>query len=482
MPDRPRRRGPGAGTSRPRKLWQGRLPGGMSPEVERYTSSLGDDRRLGADDVDGSLAHARMLRSVGVLTAAELRSIQRGLRAIRREIERDTFEFAESDEDIHTAVERRLFDLAGEAAGKLHTGRSRNDQVAASLRLYAKRAAAQLVGRVADLQEVLVRRATDHRLTVLPGYTHLQRAQVVSLAHHLLAYVEMLQRDVERLRDARGRADVSPLGSAALAGSTLPLDRDMVRRQLGFAAVSANSMDSVSDRDFVVELVSACALLMTHVSRLCEDVILWCSAEFGFAELDDADATGSSLMPQKKNPDVFELARARTGRVVGDLVAVLTTVKGIPLTYDRDLQEDKRALFDALDTSESTVGVLAGVLTRLRFDAERMRSAAADPSLRATDVAEYLVLRGVPFREAHGIVARAVRAAQAREVTLAELSFAEWRGLSSHVDGDIGTLFDVRTALAARVTRGGPGPRSVSQQLARARRLIAATRGTILET
>jgi argininosuccinate lyase len=479
MPDRARTRAPRSARP-PRKLWEGRLPGGTSPLVERYTSSLAEDRRLGADDVDVSLAHARMLRGIGILSAGEHRAVDRGLRRIRQELLRDTFEFAASDEDIHSAVERRLFAVAGDAAGKLQSGRSRNDQVATDLRLYVRRACAELALRVVDLQTALVRRADEHRSSVMPGYTHGQRAQVVSLAHHLLAYVEMLQRDAERLSDARRRCDVLPLGSAALAGSTLPLDREAVARDLHFRSLSANSLDAVGDRDFVVEVVAACALLMTHISRVSEDIILWSTAEFGFIELDDAHATGSSLMPQKKNPDVLELARARTGRVIGDLVTLLTVVKGIPLAYDRDLQEDKRALFDAVDTASTTLSVLTEVIGRARFATQVMRNAASDPAMRATDVAEYLVGRGVAFREAHALVARAVRGVQQLGQTLADLSVQDWRRISAHFDKDVVELFDVDSALQRRVTAGGPSRRSVARQLARARRLIERTRRSML--
>jgi len=462
----------------PIKLWQARLPGGISPLVERYTTSVEDDRRLGVDDVDGSLAHARMLRAIGVLTAAEHRAIDRGLRTIRDEFSRGTFAFAPTDEDVHSAVERRLVGLAGSAAAKLHTGRSRNDQVATDLRLYTRRACTTLIAQAAALQEALVRQAERHRRSPLPGYTHGQRAQVITVGHHLLAYVEMLQRDVERLRDARSRCDELPLGSGALAGSSLPLDRRAVARELGFGSLSANSVDAVSDRDFAVEVTAACALLMTHASRLAEDLILWSTAEFGFVELDDAHATGSSLMPQKKNPDVLELARGRAGRVIGDLVTLLTMVKGIPLAYDRDLQEDKRALFDALDTASSTLLTLAEVIASLRFDLDAMRGAASDPSLRATDVAEYLVLRGVPFRAAHAMVARAVRMSAERGVSLADLDLAQWRSVSRRFDADVLRLFDADSAVERRVTAGGPGRRSVDAQLSRARRMIARNRSS----
>jgi argininosuccinate lyase len=459
------------------KLWSGRLPEGTSALVERYTSSVDDDRRLILDDVDGSLAHARMLRTSGLLKAAELRALERGLRRIRSDAAAGGFRFAPADEDVHSAVERRLFELEGAVAGRLHTGRSRNDQVATDLVLYTRRACASLMLSIAALQEVLVERASEQRDTVLPGYTHGQRAQVISLAHHLLAYVEMLQRDAGRLVDTASRCELLPLGSGALAGSMLPLDRAAAAAELGFAGPSANSVDSVSDRDFAVEAVAACALLMTHLSRLAEDFVTWSSAEFGFVELADAHATGSSLMPHKKNPDVLELARARSGRVTGDLVTLLTVLKGIPLAYDRDLQEVKRPLFDALDTAASTLEVLAELLAAVRFDARRMRDAASDPQLFATDLVEHLVQGGVAFRTAHELVAAAVRTAHASGTDLRSLTEPEWSSISPLLGGgEVRRLLDVRGALARRVTAGGPGPRSVSRQLARARRLIERNR------
>jgi argininosuccinate lyase len=460
----------------PAKLWQARLPGRTSAAIERYTSSAADDRRLGVDDVDGSLAHALMLREIGILSAAEHRTVQRGLRRIRAAFVAGAFEFVDSDEDVHSAVERRLFELVGEAASKLHTGRSRNDQVATDLRLYTRRACASLAQQVAALQEVLVRRASQQQTTPLPGYTHGQRAQVVSLGHHLLAYFEMLQRDVERLHDAQRRAGVLPLGSGALAGSTLPLDRRVVAHALGFESAAANSIDAVSDRDFVVDAVAACALLMSHVSRMCEDLIIWSSSEFRFVELEDRHSTGSSLMPQKKNPDVLELARARGARVIADLVALLTMLKGVPMAYVRDLQEVKPPLFDALDTASASVAVIAQVLAAVRFDVRAMREAAADPELYATDLAEFLVGKGVPFRHAHELVATAVREARSSGATLETLPIEQLRAISPHLDAEAQQLFAAEGALKRRITAGGPGPRSVSRQLTRARRLIARTR------
>ncbi len=480
MPRRARRPS-GAGTGdpirrAPTKVWEGRLGAATARRVEEYTESLSFDRRLFADDIEGSLAHARMLRETGLLTAGQHRAIAAGLRAVRRELELGEFADAPVDEDIHTAVERRLHELIGPDAGRLHTARSRNDQVATDLRLWCRRRVMDLALGCAGLQEALIARARDHRLTPLPGYTHTQRAQVVSLAHHLLAYVEMLERDVERLLETHRRCDVLPLGSGALAGTTLPIDRDLTRRALRFAALSANSLDAVSDRDFAVELTFACALLMVHLSRLAEELVLWTTAEFGFAELPDAYATGSSLMPQKKNADVCELARARAGRVTGDLVTLLSVLKGLPLAYDRDLQEDKQPLFDAVDTAEASLAVLTEVVAQVSFDTRAMRRAASDPMLLATDVAEHLVTRGLPFREAHLLVGRVERECAASRRTLADLSLAEWRRHSRLFDEEVLGLFELDGALRRRELPGGPGPRAVSRALARAARRAARTR------
>ncbi|MHB8717607.1 MAG: argininosuccinate lyase [Candidatus Dormibacteria bacterium] len=464
-------RGPGAP-----KMWSGRLGSRTSHRVEAFTTSIAIDRRLALDDVEGSMAHLHMLRGVGLLTASDARAIEGGLRAVRRELERDEFAVQPGDEDIHAAVERRLFELAGDVAGRLHTGRSRNDQVATDLRLYAKRTCRELMLAIASLQEVLARRAQQHRATLMPGYTHGQRAQVVSVAHHLLAYVEMLQRDVERLEDAHDRCDVLPLGSGALAASTLPLNRRAVMSELNFAAMSANSIDAVADRDFAVELTAACALCMVHLSRLAEEVVLWTSQEYGFAALPDSHATGSSLMPQKKNPDVLELVRGRTARSIGDLVALLTLLKGLPLAYNRDLQEDKSALFDAVDIAASSLAVMTDVMRVLEFDRRALRAAASDPGLLATDVAEYLVLRGMPFRAAHHLVGAAVKQTLEEGRSIADLSVGEWRALTPLAGDDIVDLFDVDRALQRREMPGGPGPRMVSRQLVRAATLVAKTR------
>jgi argininosuccinate lyase len=462
--------------ARATKVWAGRLHGPTSTLVEAYTSSLAVDRRLGADDVAGSRAHARMLRSIGVLSSAQHRAIDAGLRAIAAELSTDTFTVSPSDEDIHTAVERRLFELAGPVAGMLHTGRSRNDQVATDLRMWARRACIDLLLALAGLQEALVVRAAEHRRDPMPGYTHLQRAQVVSLAHHLLAYVEMFARDALRLGAARSACDELPLGSGALAGSTLPLDRSRVAGELGFARVASNSMDAVADRDFVVEITAACALTMVHCSRLGEELVLWASAEFGFVTLPDSHATGSSLMPQKKNPDIAELARGRSARVIGDLVAVLTMLKGLPLTYNRDLQEDKEPLFDAVDSTAATLRMLTELVAVVEFNVAAMRRAASDPGLQATDAAEHLVANGVPFREAHTIVGELVARTVATGRTLGDLDIDEWHAASERFTPNVSRLFDPDAALRRRDVPGGPGPQSVARQISRGRSLVARTR------
>ncbi|HET9051691.1 MAG TPA: argininosuccinate lyase [Candidatus Dormibacteraeota bacterium] len=461
------------------KAFSGRLPR-TAKRVEEFTASLPVDRRLVAEDVAGSRAHAKMLRGIGVLTGEEQRAIDSALREIRREIERGDPPLDDGDEDIHMAVERRLVEKIGEPGGKLHTARSRNDQVATDLRLWTKRVIRELMLAVADLQEALLRRAQEHRTTLIPGYTHLQRAQVVSLAHHLLAYSEMLQRDVERLEDCHERTDVLPLGSGALAATTLPLNRRVVADELGFDHVSANSLDAVSDRDFAVELAGVCSLLMVHFSRMAEDLILWSTREFGFAELPDAYATGSSLMPQKKNPDVLELVRGRVGRVVGAQVALLMTLKALPLSYNRDLQEDKESLFAAVDTTQACTAMLTDVMRVVRFSTAAMEEAASDPDLIATDVAEHLVVRGIPFREAHRIVGRAVRAAARSSAGVAGLDVDAWRALDPRIDADtvagLRELFDPRESLARRAVAGGPAPQMVRRQLVRAAAAIAKTR------
>jgi argininosuccinate lyase len=451
------------------RLWGGRFAGGPTRQVEEFTSSLAVDRRLYREDIAGSIAHARMLGVAGIIPRTEAQRLIKGLQAVRREFDEGRFVHASGDEDIHTAIERRLHKLLGpEVGGKLHTGRSRNDQVALDLRMYARAAIVEIGGSVCRLQTALLRLAQDHRGTVMPAYTHLQRAQPTTLAHHLLAYVAMLQRDFDRLQDAYDRADIMPLGSAAATGSSLPLRRELVAKELGFASISQNSLDAVSDRDFVVEIEAACALVMVHLSRMGEELVLWSSSEFGFLELPDDYATGSSLMPQKKNPDVPELVRGRAGRVIGELTGMLATLKGLPLAYNRDLQGDKESFFAVADTTMSCLQILARMLPQLRFNEGAMENAASEPALMATEVADYLVEKGVAFRRAHELVGKAVRKALTRHVSLAELRPADWQALDPAFGPEVTQLFDPRQALARRQTVGSSGPGPVKRAVVRA--------------
>ncbi len=405
-----------------------------------------------------------MLEKAGLLKAGELRAIVGGLERIESEIADGRFKFDIADEDIHLAVERRVIALVGAPGRKLHTGRSRNDQVALDMRLYLRDQIAGVIALVAELRAVLIRLARRHVATIMPGYTHLQRAQPVTLAHHLLAYVEMLSRDRERLEQSAARTAIMPLGAGALAGTTLPLDRRMVARALGFKAITANSMDAVSDRDFVVDFLSAAVLTQVHLSRMSEEMILWTSTEFGFAALPDEFSTGSSMMPQKKNPDLLELIRGKTGRVIGDLVAMLTVLKGLPLAYNSDLQEDKERVFDALDALKPALDLLAKLWPKLRFDTKRMRAAAGGFAL-ATDLAEYLVGRGTPFRRAHEIVGAIVRETADAGRTLEDLSTAELRRYSSAFGADAIAILRAENSVARRTIEGGPAPSTVKRRL-----------------
>ena len=464
---------PRPGRKNVRKPWAGRFTQSTDPTAERFTGSLAFDRRLWPWDITGSVAWAKALGRAGLLTASERDTIVRGLDAVREELATGTFPFRPELEDIHTNVERRLHDLVGDVAGKLHTGRSRNDQIALDERLYLKDVAARVAEGLRRVQEVLVARAAETVEAPLPGYTHLQRAQPVVLAHHLLAYVFMLQRDRERFRDARARADVLPLGAAALAGTAFPIDREALAQDLGFAAVSPNSLDAVSDRDYVLEFLAAGALAGMHLSRLAADLTLWATAEFGFVEFSDAFATGSSIMPQKKNPDVAELIRGKSGRLYGNLVAVLTTMKGLPLAYNSDMQEDKEPFFDSVDTLEAIVGVLPPLLATLTFRTDRMRRAAGEHFSTATDLADYLVRKGLPFRQAHEVVGRLVRYALDEGKTLEDLTLPEFRRFSPLIDGDVKDAITVEASLRARAVTGGTAPAAVRRTLALARTLIA---------
>ncbi|MFZ6002697.1 MAG: argininosuccinate lyase [Actinomycetota bacterium] len=450
-------------------LWHGRFEGGPADELLAYTVSLPFDRRLGPDDIAGSRAHVRGLVRAGVLTEVERDAVLAALDSVEAELADGTFTFVASDEDIHTAVERRVTEVAGDAGAKLHTGRSRNDQVATDLRLYTKRAVSEVAGRVLALQEVLLQRAVEAGETYLPGYTHLQRAQPVSLAHHLLAHGWALARDLDRLLDARRRADVSPLGAGALAGSSIPLDPDGVAADLGFAARFENSLDAVSDRDFVAEALFVLTLLGVHLSRIGEEIVLWTSEEFGFARLDDAFATGSSMLPQKKNPDIAELARGKAGRLIGNLTGLLATLKGLPLAYNRDLQEDKEPLFDAVDQTSLALSAIAGLYATMRFDPARMQAAADSPYAAATDLAEHLVMGGTPFRTAHAIVGELVRQSIEQGTPMDDLVAAH-----PALGADAVALLAPGVSVTRRTTPGGAGPAAVAVQMERFRARLRA--------
>ncbi len=452
-------------------LWHGRFSGGPAEALLAFTASLAFDRRLAGDDLAGSRAHVRGLGRAGVLDDAEVEVVLAALDQVEHELDGAEFAFAAGDEDIHTAIERRVTELAGPAGAKLHTGRSRNDQVATDLRLWCRRELTVVGQAVVALQQILYERATEAGDAYLPGYTHLQRAQPVLLSHHLLAHGWALARDVDRLVDARRRLDVCPLGAGALAGSSLPLDPDGVATDLGFAARFDNSLDAVSDRDFVAEALFVVALLGVHLSRLGEEVVLWSSEEFGFMALDDAWSTGSSMLPQKKNPDVAELARGKAGRLVGHLTGVLTTLKGLPLAYNRDLQEDKEPLFDAVDQVLVALPALAGLLASATFRTERMREAADGPAAAAVDLAEHLVAAGMPFRSAHTLVGELVRDAGESGTDLA-------RAVEAHPDlgPAAAALLAPGVAVRRRTTPGGAGPDPVAVQLERFAGRLAAER------
>ena len=406
-------------------MWKGRFAQETSQLVQAYGESVSYDWRLYAHDIRGSIAHAKGLKKAGILTDEELTAIQDGLHAIQHEIEHGDFEFQTKLEDVHMNIESELTKRIGPAGAKLHTARSRNDHVATDVRLYCLDAIDQLRGDIHALQRALIEAAERAADAVVPGYTHLQRGQPVLFAHHLLAYVEMLSRDSARLTDARQRVDVMPLGSGALAGSTIILDREYVAQELGFSAISQNSMDAISDRDFVAEILFSISLCGIHLSRLSEDIILWCSAEFGFVTLSDAHTTGSSLMPQKKNPDVAEITRGKTGRLVGNLVSLLTILKGLPMTYNRDLQEDKEPLFDSIDTLHAVLNVVSEMMSGMEVQAERTAAATSDPLLLATDLADYLVNHQVPFRQAHEVIGKLVAFSLEQKRGFADLTLAE---------------------------------------------------------
>ena len=448
-------------------MWKGRFKEQTAELLKQYSESISFDWRLWRSDIEGSIAHSAALEQAGLIDAGERAQIVDGLRGIGAEIEAGGFEFKTELEDIHMNIEAELTRRIGDAGAKLHTARSRNDQVALDLRLYLRDESDAILGALRDLQRALVDLGGRYPEVIIPGYTHLQRAQPVYFAHHLLAYVEMFSRDIERLQDGRKRINVMPLGSGAIAGSTIVLDRQLVADLLGFPAITQNSMDAVSDRDFAVELLSALALVAMHLSRLSEDVILWASSEFKFITISDAFTTGSSLMPQKKNPDVAELTRGKAGRVYGNLVSLLTTLKGLPMTYNRDMQEDKEPVFDSIDTVKAALAVFAAMLGGITANTEICAEAVSDPNLLATDLADYLVNHGVPFRKAHEVIGKAVALCAERGCELPGLSLADYQSLSKAFEADVFEMLRVEKSMAARQAVGAPSPQNVAGQLAR---------------
>jgi argininosuccinate lyase len=447
------------------KLWGGRFSSATLPSVEAFTASIDVDARLYRHDIRGSIAHAKMLAKQRIIPASDARKIVRGLQAVEREIDSGKFAFSQADEDIHMNIERRLTELIGAAGGKLHTARSRNDQVALDMRLYLRDEVKNVINELRGLQRQLALVAKRNLDVIMPGYTHLQRAQPVLLAHHLLAYVDMLERDSERFADCSGRINVLPLGSGALAGTTFPIDRAYVAKLLGFPRVSKNSIDAVSDRDFLLEFLAAASILFVHLSRLAEELILWSSQEFGFIELPDGYCTGSSMMPQKKNPDVPELIRGKTGRVFGHLHSLLTIMKGLPLAYNRDLQEDKIPLFDTVDTVEASLKIMGEVIAGMRVRRERMLTAVKDGYMNATDLADYLVERGMAFRAAHEVAGKVVQYCVMETKRIEELSLAELKRFSSKFDKDVYRYISAEAVVGRRRALGGTAKRNVVRRL-----------------
>ncbi|MDD5180799.1 MAG: argininosuccinate lyase [Gallionellaceae bacterium] len=460
-------------TMQDKQAWSGRFNEPVAELVKRYTASVEFDQRLALFDIQGSLAHAQMLAACNIITTQDMNDIRRGLAQIENEIISGDFGWLLELEDVHLNIEKRLTALVGDAGKRLHTGRSRNDQVATDVRLYLRHAIDELRELIKALQTALVNLAAHHTHTIMPGFTHLQVAQPVSFAHHLMAYFEMLKRDAERLADARRRVNRLPLGAAALAGTSYPIKREYVADLLGFDGVCENSLDAVSDRDFAIEFTAAAALIMTHLSRLSEELILWMSPCFGFIDIADRFCTGSSIMPQKKNPDVPELVRGKTGRVNGNLVALLTLMKGQPLAYNKDNQEDKEPLFDTVDTLTQTLRIYAEMMGGITVKPEAMRSAALQGYATATDLADYLVKKGLPFRDAHEAVALAVRFAEQRGCDLSELKLDELKQFSTHIADDVYTVLTLEGSLAARNHIGGTAPQQVEAAIARARKYLA---------
>ena len=455
------------------KLWQGRFSEKTASIVEAFTASIQVDRRLYAYDIQGSVAHCRALAKASIITDAEAAAIIKGLEKIREEIEDGGFRYDDSLEDIHMHIESRLFDISGPVARKLHTARSRNDQIALDVRMYLRVETAEIIHRLHRLQKIMVALARRHLDAILPGYTHLQRAQPILLSHHLMAYYEMFARDVARFQDCLGRINVMPLGCAALAGTGYPIDRKYTAELLGFDAVSANSIDAVSDRDFMLEFLAAAGICMIHFSRLSEEIILWSTAEFNFIELPDSFATGSSIMPQKKNPDVPELVRGKTGAVIGNLTALLTMMKSLPLAYNRDMQEDKAPLFETVDTLAACIEVYTAMLPQITFNKENMQIAASTGFLDATDLADYLVNRGVAFREAHRLVGEAVGYALSKKKELHELTLEELQTFSGLIQDDIFSYLEINRMVDRRTSYGGTAGKNVRRAIAEAEKFLA---------
>ena len=454
------------------KLWGGRFSKTTDEMINEFQASIGFDRRMYREDIAGSLAHAAMLAKVGILSEEDRAAIENGLKDILAQIEHGDFDFSVALEDIHMNIEKRLTDAIGDAGSRLHTARSRNDQVALDTHLFVRHAVVDVMAHIRALQQALTESAAQHRDVIMPGYTHLQRAQPILFSHHLMAYFGMLARDFERFQGVYARTDIMPLGAGALAGTTLPIDRQFVAQRLHFERIYTNSLDAVSDRDYILEFLSAASILMVHLSRLSEEIILWCSREFSFVELDDAHCTGSSMMPQKKNPDVSELVRGKTGRVVGHLMAMLMAVKGLPLAYNKDLQEDKEGLFDTIDTVKFSLAVYAQLIRGMKLRDDVMRHAVEADYSNATDLADYLVRKGLPFRKAHAVAGQAVAQCIARGIYLADLPIADYQQLSPLFAEDIYDAISPETCVSCRNSYGGTSYEQAEMQLEAAKNLM----------
>ncbi|MBF1692858.1 argininosuccinate lyase [Selenomonas sp.] len=454
------------------KLWGGRFSKTTDEMINEFQASIGFDRRMYREDIVGSLAHAAMLAKVGILSEEDCAAIEKGLKDILAQIEHGDFDFSVALEDIHMNIEKRLTDAIGDAGSRLHTARSRNDQVALDTHLFVRHAVVDVMAHIRALQQALTESAAQHRDVIMPGYTHLQRAQPILFSHHLMAYFGMLARDFERFQGVYARTDIMPLGAGALAGTTLPIDRQFVAQRLHFERIYTNSLDAVSDRDYILEFLSAASILMVHLSRLSEEIILWCSREFSFVELDDAHCTGSSMMPQKKNPDVSELVRGKTGRVVGHLMAMLMAVKGLPLAYNKDLQEDKEGLFDTIDTVKFSLAVYAQLIRGMKLREDVMRHAVEADYSNATDLADYLVRKGLPFRKAHAVAGQAVAQCIARGIYLADLPIADYQQLSPLFAEDIYDAISPETCVSCRNSYGGTSYEQAEMQLEAAKNLM----------